>query len=90
MYSATQIAIKHFKQENQIRRGLGSLSLENSRINNNNNFIQKKHIKIQSIQFSLTFLKPFQVDLNKAIIGQETFNCAIHQCDGQLNKNKQR
>ena len=25
--------------------------------------------------------------LNKAIIGQETFNCAVHQCDGQLNNN---
>ena len=88
MYSATQIAIKHFKQENQIRRGLGSLSLENSRINNNNNFIQKKHIKIQSIQFTLTFLKPFQVDLNKAIIGQETFNCAIHHAMRRTTKQK--
>ena len=35
---------------------------------NNNNFIKKHTFEIQSIQFTSTLLKPFQVALNKAII----------------------
>ena len=55
--------------------------------NNNNNLFRKINIKILSIKFRLTFLKPFLVALNKAIIGQESFDFfhySVHQCNGQL------
>ena len=42
--------------------------------------LKNKHIS--------TLVKPFQVALNKDIIGQEIFNCALHQCNVQLNNNK--